>query len=350
MRLAPNCAIAEHMPEYPSQSDLSVEMVDTALRDSELPDAREVFSQAAALAQHLQQAGVQWLPVPQSEEVKSLISQFQSVSVRSNPIENTVSVTSPQTHGTNHPGTQQSGPGRQRSETQPTVSDQTGNSVAAQGTKTAAGQTRSTGSSLQVINGPYPGVDLPDAQRSNCLTELADQVASCQRCPQLTRHRNHTVFGEGNVHPRVVFFGEAPGADEDRTGRPFVGAAGQLLTKMIEACKFSREDVYILNTIKCRPPNNRNPEVEERDNCRDFYRSQLNTLRPEYIVCLGAVAAQELLQSKVSVGSLRGKFHRYHESKVLVTYHPAYLLREPTRKAAAWQDLQLMLRDAQIDY
>ncbi|MEC7679882.1 MAG: uracil-DNA glycosylase, partial [Planctomycetota bacterium] len=203
---------------------------------------------------------------------------------------------------------------------------------------------------LEIIDGPYPGQSLSDEARKASLVQLESEVQQCFKCPQLAEKRNHTVFGEGSVRPRVVFFGEAPGADEDRTGRPFVGAAGGLLTKMIEACKFVREDVYILNTIKCRPPNNRNPELAEREQCRGFYRQQLDLLQPEYIVCLGAVAAQELLQTKMSVGGLRGKFHQYHTSKVLVTYHPAYLLREPTRKRAAWQDLQMMLRDAKIEF
>ena len=140
-----------------------------------------------------------------------------------------------------------------------------------------------------------------------------------------------------------------PGADEDRSGRPFVGRAGQLLTKMIEACTLKRDDVYIFNTVKCRPPGNRNPEPDELANCRPYYQAQLEVLRPEYIVCLGSVSAQELLQSRLSVGRLRGSFHRYHDSKVLVTYHPAYLLRNPAAKKAAWQDLQLMLKDAGID-
>ena len=148
--------------------------------------------------------------------------------------------------------------------------------------------------------------------------------------------------------PRVAFFGEGPGADEDRSGRPFVGKAGKLLTKMIEACSFRREDVYILNTVKCRPPGNRNPEPTELDQCRDYFEKQLQILQPEYIVCLGAVSSQTLLRSKASVGRLRGKFHRYFDSKVLVTYHPAYLLRNPSAKKAAWQDLQIMLRDAGI--
>ena len=177
---------------------------------------------------------------------------------------------------------------------------------------------------------------------------MAEQVAGCTRCPELVRCRTQTVFGEGHPSPRVVFFGEGPGADEDRSGRPFVGRAGQLLTKMIEACSFQREEVYILNTVKCRPPNNRNPEPSEIENCRQYFETQLSILRPEYIICLGAVSSRALLNSKLSVGRLRGKMHRYFESKVVVTYHPAYLLRTPAAKKAAWEDLQLMLRDAGI--
>jgi DNA polymerase len=203
---------------------------------------------------------------------------------------------------------------------------------------------------VQSGQGPYPGDARPADQREQQLGQLAQRVAHCTRCEVLASCRNQTVFGEGSVTPRVVFFGEGPGADEDRTGRPFVGRAGQLLTKMIEACKFQRADVYILNTVKCRPPGNRNPEPHEIANCREYYQQQLAILRPEYIVCLGAVSAQELLQSKLSVGRLRGKLHSYFESKVLVTYHPAYLLRNPSAKKAAWQDLQIMLRDANIDY
>ena len=155
-----------------------------------------------------------------------------------------------------------------------------------------------------------------------------------------------SVFGEGSPIPRFVFFGEGPGAEEDRSGRPFVGRAGDLLTKMIEACTLLREDVYILNTVKCRPPGNRNPEPDELENCRDYYQRQLAILRPEYIVCLGAISSQELLQNKTPVGKMRGQFHTYYDSKVLVTYHPAYLLRNPAAKKAAWEDLQLMMRDA----
>lgn len=196
--------------------------------------------------------------------------------------------------------------------------------------------------------GPYPLAEMGNADRQAQLDIINGEVTVCTRCEILSSCRNKTVFGEGSVSPRVAFFGEGPGADEDRSGRPFVGKAGQLLTKMIEACKFQREDVYILNTVKCRPPGNRNPEPDEIQNCREYYERQLAILRPEYIVCLGAVSAQELLKTKLSVGRLRGRLHGYFESKVLVTYHPAYLLRNPAAKKATWDDLQLMLRDAGI--
>lgn len=191
---------------------------------------------------------------------------------------------------------------------------------------------------------PYPA-SLPLADRQTQLAQLATQVASCVRCDELVCYRRQTVFGEGNPQARVAFFGEAPGAEEDQQGRPFVGRAGQLLTKMIEACTLRREDVYILNTLKCRPPENRNPLPHELDNCRPYFEAQLNLIQPEYIVCLGLFAAQSLLRSKLSVGRLRGRFHAYHHSKVLVTYHPSYLLRTASAKRLAWEDLQIMMAD-----
>jgi uracil-DNA glycosylase len=190
---------------------------------------------------------------------------------------------------------------------------------------------------------------LPFDDRTAALDDLRRKVSSCRQCAELVISRRQTVFGEGSALPRVCFFGEAPGADEDRTGRPFVGQAGQLLTKMIEACTFKREECYILNTVKCRPPGNRNPTLDEVSNCRGYFEHQLELLQPEYIVCLGLVAARALLQSTTSVGLLRGHFHHYRASKVLVTYHPAYLLRNPDAKRAAWEDLQMLLRDMGID-
>jgi DNA polymerase len=201
---------------------------------------------------------------------------------------------------------------------------------------------------IEAVESTYPEAAIPINDRQAQLDLLNQQVSGCTRCEILSSCRKKTVFGEGSVSPRVVFFGEGPGADEDRTGRPFVGRAGELLTRMIQACSFAREDVYILNTVKCRPPGNRNPEPDEIENCREYYQRQLAILRPQYIVCLGAVSSQELLKSKLPVGRLRGRFHAYFESKVVVTYHPAYLLRNESAKKAAWTDLQMMLRDAGI--
>lgn len=203
-----------------------------------------------------------------------------------------------------------------------------------------------------VANSPvaeqYTTAKLPIVQRTLLLDQIAAEVATCRACESLCS-RIRTVPGEGNPAPRVCLMGEAPGADEDEAGRPFVGRAGQLLTKMLEACTFSRDDVFILNTIKCRPPGNRNPEYQEVENCRNYLERQLEIIQPEYIICLGLVAAKALLRTTLSVGQLRGQFHAYRQSKVLVTYHPSYLLREPEVKKAAWADLQFLLRDMAIE-
>jgi len=197
-----------------------------------------------------------------------------------------------------------------------------------------------------LIGQPYPS-DLPDsaADRQRLLDELNAQVRPCLLCRELASGRKQTVFGVGNSKPRVVFFGEAPGADEDRQGEPFVGRAGQLLTKIIEACGWQRSDVYIMNVLKCRPPDNRNPLPPEVDNCRPFFERQLEILRPEFIVCVGSVPSQALLETTESVGKLRGRIHRYRGSRVLVTYHPSYLLRNPAAKKYVWEDMQLLLKE-----
>lgn len=200
--------------------------------------------------------------------------------------------------------------------------------------------------STVVSSAPYPGIPLPVADVTSALESLARSVAGCTRCKVLASCRTQTVFGEGSPQPRFVFLGEAPGAEEDQAGRPFVGEAGQLLTKMIEAIHLRRDDVYLLNTVKCRPPGNRNPGPDEVANCREYLETQLQLLRPEYIVCLGTVSSQALLQSKLSIGRLRQTFHQYHDSKVLAIYHPTYLLRNPDAKRATWADLQLLMKDA----
>ena len=156
------------------------------------------------------------------------------------------------------------------------------------------------------------------------------------------------MFGDGNPQARLCFLGEAPGRDEDSQGIPFVGRAGKLLNDIIQACTLQREDVYILNVIKCRPPENRNPAPEEAENCSGFLQRQLETIKPEYICCLGTVAAQNLLDTKETIGRLRGQFHEYQGIKVLATYHPAYLLRNPSAKRQVWDDMQMLMRDMGI--
>jgi uracil-DNA glycosylase family 4 len=184
--------------------------------------------------------------------------------------------------------------------------------------------------------------------RAAALAEVAREVAACTRCTELARTRTQTVFGVGNPHARLVFCGEAPGYDEDRQGEPFVGRAGQLLNKIIAACTLRREEVYILNILRCRPPDNRNPLPPEAANCREYLDRQLAIIQPEFICCLGAVAAQNLLQTTASIGRLRGSFHDYNGIKVLCTYHPAYLLRNPAAKRPTWEDMQLLMAEMGI--
>lgn len=185
---------------------------------------------------------------------------------------------------------------------------------------------------------------LAATERADALSILRREVASCTRCSELAERRTQTVFGVGNSAARLCFVGEAPGADEDRQGEPFVGRAGQLLNKIIEACTLRREDVYILNAIKCRPPENRLPEPDELANCRGFFERQLEILDPPFICCLGLVAARAVLGNVSSLGRARGRFHTYRNSRVICTYHPAYLLRNPAAKKDTWEDMQMLMR------
>jgi uracil-DNA glycosylase len=186
-------------------------------------------------------------------------------------------------------------------------------------------------------------------QRAAALEIIQREVAACTRCPALVANRTQTVFGVGNNSPRICFFGEAPGADEDRLGEPFVGRGGQLLNKMIAACGLKREEVYILNVLKCRPPDNRNPLPDEVSNCRGYFERQIEILRPEMICCLGAVASKALLNTERAIGKLRGSFHDYQGIAVVCTYHPAYLLRNPAAKVDAWEDLKMMMRKLGVE-
>lgn len=192
-----------------------------------------------------------------------------------------------------------------------------------------------------------PSLSLSD--RQSALNVLQDEVAGCTRCAQLVANRTQTVFGVGNITPRLVFLGEGPGADEDRQGEPFVGAAGKLLNKIMAASKIQRDDVYILNTVKCRPPGNRNPSPEELVNCWGYAEQQLEILQPEFICCLGSVAAKRLLNTTQSLGRLRRRFHQYRGSRVVVTYHPAYLLRTESAKRHVWEDMKMLMKEMGVE-
>jgi DNA polymerase len=281
-----------------------------------------------ALLDHLRRSGVGFLPAADTTQVKALTAAWASTPA-----------------ATDAPTIAEAAPARQTAVAPKTVASSPARTEPA---SRLAPAPPSHPVSLPTRE-PYATAKLPADQRVELLQAIAANVSGCTRCEVLSCQRRQTVPGEGSAMARVCFMGEAPGAEEDATGRPFVGPAGQLLTKMIEACTFKREQVYILNTIKCRPPNNRNPEYAEIENCREYLEAQLEIIQPEYIVCLGLVAAQALLHTKLSVGRLRGQFHAYRDSKVVVTYHPSYLLREPAVKKAAWADLQFMLRDMGIN-
>jgi len=182
-----------------------------------------------------------------------------------------------------------------------------------------------------------PTVKLP------LLEAVRSEIGECTRC-KLHKGRTNIVFGVGSPEARLMFVGEAPGEDEDLQGYPFVGKAGQLLTKMIEAMGLRREDVYICNTVKCRPPNNRNPEPEELLACEPFLKGQLGAVKPEAIVTLGKFAAQALLREQTPITRLRGQWREYEGIPVMPTFHPAYLLRSPGEKGKVWEDLKQVMK------
>jgi len=171
------------------------------------------------------------------------------------------------------------------------------------------------------------------------LDAIRAEIGDCQRC-KLAPTRTHIVFGSGNPDAELVFVGEAPGYDEDQQGLPFVGRAGQLLTKIIESIDLKREDVYICNVLKCRPPENRNPEPDEVASCNPFLRKQLAAIRPKIVCCLGTFAAQTVLQTAAPISRLRGKFFDLDGMRVIATFHPAYLLRSPEKKREVWEDMK----------
>ena len=177
------------------------------------------------------------------------------------------------------------------------------------------------------------------------LKVIREDIGDCKRCKLSQQGRKQIVFGVGDPRAELMFVGEAPGADEDQQGEPFVGRAGQLLNNMIKAMGIAREQVYIANVVKCRPPSNRTPERDECDTCSPFLMRQIAVVQPKVIVALGAVAAKNLLAVQSSLGDLRGRWFEYRGCKLAVTYHPAFLLRDPRQKAETWKDLQMVMKE-----
>jgi uracil-DNA glycosylase family 4 len=186
------------------------------------------------------------------------------------------------------------------------------------------------------VQGPDP---------ASALRLIREDIGDCTRCRLHKQGRKQIVFGVGNPKAELMFIGEAPGADEDQQGEPFVGRAGQLLTNMIKAMGLQREDVYIANIIKCRPPNNRTPERDECETCSPFLFRQVEVIKPKVLVALGAVAAKTLLAVNSSMAELRGRWYDFRNTKLAVTYHPAFLLRDPRQKKEAWKDLQMVMKE-----
>jgi DNA polymerase len=186
-------------------------------------------------------------------------------------------------------------------------------------------------------------------QKAEGLSKLAEAVSVCKRCAELADTRRQTVFGVGNPDAEIMFIGEAPGADEDRQGEPFVGAAGKLMDRIIAACGLKREEIYICNILRCRPPGNRNPHPQEAANCREFLDAQIKIVAPKYIIAWGTVAAQNLLGETRPVGRLRGKFLQHGDARVMCTYHPSYLLRNESAKKLVWEDMKFFMKELGTD-
>jgi DNA polymerase len=189
-----------------------------------------------------------------------------------------------------------------------------------------------------------PAVSTEEMTPQQALRAIREDIGDCTRCVLHKQGRKQIVYGVGNPRADIMFIGEAPGADEDQQGEPFVGRAGQLLNNMISAMGIRREDVYIANIIKCRPPGNRTPEREECETCSPFLMRQIEVVKPKIIVALGAVAAKTLLGVNDAMINLRGKIYDFKKTKLAVTYHPAYLLRDPRQKKEAWKDLQMVMK------
>jgi uracil-DNA glycosylase family 4 len=192
---------------------------------------------------------------------------------------------------------------------------------------------------------PVPESRVAAAHKADAMRAIQEEIGDCTRCPLAYAGRRTIVFGDGDANARLMFVGEGPGADEDASGTPFVGKAGQLLNNMIQAMGLKREEVYIANIVKCRPPGNRVPEPVEANTCDQFLLRQMDVVQPQVVVALGATAAMYLLGVKQSLSALRGGWHSCRGAKLAVTYHPAFLLRDPRQKGEAWKDLQMVMKE-----
>jgi DNA polymerase len=186
--------------------------------------------------------------------------------------------------------------------------------------------------------------DVVNQVQDDTLLKIREDIGDCTRC-KLHKGRNKIVFGDGSPNAKLVFIGEGPGADEDAQGLPFVGRAGKLLTQMIEAMGLQRKDVYICNVVKCRPPENRTPEPDEVEVCSPYLLRQIDVINPKVLVCLGAVAAKTLLETNRGITQFRGQWLEWRGRKLMATYHPAYLLRNPNAKGDVWKDLQKVMAE-----
>ena len=215
--------------------------------------------------------------------------------------------------------------------------------VRAGGADTAAATMPAPDAVAEVAADPAPSLAGALVDGAGRLRVIREQIGDCTRC-KLHSGRTNLVFGVGNPEARLMFVGEGPGADEDEQGEPFVGRAGQLLTQIIKAMGFAREEVYIANVVKCRPPGNRNPEPDEIAQCVPFLHAQIAAIRPSVIVALGKFAAQTLLQTETPISRLRGHFHRVGDADVMPTFHPSYLLRNPAAKREVWEDMKMVMK------
>jgi uracil-DNA glycosylase family 4 len=195
-----------------------------------------------------------------------------------------------------------------------------------------------------IFSPPEQATAVPAGERAAFLNLIREDIGDCTRCA-LHKGRNKIVFGDGSPNARLMFVGEGPGADEDAQGIPFVGKAGQLLNNMIAAMGLKRDEVYIANVVKCRPPGNRTPEPDEANTCSPFLFRQIDVVRPQVLVALGATAATYLFGARQPLAGLRGRVHAFRGAQLIVTYHPAYLLRDPRQKKEAWADLQIAMRE-----